>query len=251
VARGREQQSGLAGRTAGPSWDFGKVPLFPPDVAADEVVPLREEETDSLGPCGDCPSATCTEQRDFRAKGTAAPVFASDAVVSTDQETDAPARDGFTYTFLSRSSYGQTSPGFTRPSCAATAAGTATLVAGSAAPTVTVFPTGTYRVRRNDGVEQTATCTRSAAGLAATQAHEDSHAAGARKGVSDANSAQGLPKNYATPAACAAALPAILTAWNAVVNAAWANEVAHGPGTNPPTAATFVQEHAAGLCTFA
>jgi hypothetical protein len=172
-------------------------------------------------------------------------------VVAGDRETDAPARDGFTYTYLSRGSYGQTSPGFTRPSCVTTAAGTSTLVAGSASPTVTVFPNGTYRVRRNDGVEQTATCTRSAAGRAATQAHEDSHAAGARKGVSDANSAQGLPKNYATPAACAAALPAILTAWNAVVDAAWANEVAHGPGTNPPTAATFVEEHAAGLCTFA
>jgi hypothetical protein len=163
---------------------------------------------------------------------------------------ETPAQN-HTYTFTSRGSYGQTSPGFTRPSCVAGAGGAATLVAGSASPTITVFPTGTYRVRRDDGVEQTATCTRLAAGLAATRAHEESHAAGARAGVASANSAQGLPRNFPTAAACAAALPGMLAAWNTTVNAAWANEVAHGPGTNPPTPQTFTQEHAAGTCTFA
>jgi hypothetical protein len=156
-----------------------------------------------------------------------------------------------TYTFISRGSYGQTDPGFTRPSCAAGAGGTATLVAGSAAPNVTVFPNGTYSVRREDGVVQTATCTRLAAGLAATRAHEDSHAAGARNAVASANTAQGLPRNYPSAAACGAALPAILTPWNTTVDGAWANEVAHGPGTNQPTPQTFTVEHAAGTCTFA
>lgn len=163
----------------------------------------------------------------------------------------APARRrGYTYTFISRGSYGQTSPGFTRPSCRAGARGTATLVAGSAAPTITVYRRGTYQVRRNDRVLKTATCTRLAAGLRATRAHENSHAAGARRGVASANTAQGLPRNFATAAACAAALPGILTPWNATVNRVWANEVAHGPGTNPPTAQTFTQENAAGTCTF-
>ncbi|MDH5626204.1 MAG: hypothetical protein OEY21_08865 [Nitrospira sp.] len=161
-----------------------------------------------------------------------------------------PARD-HTFTFISRGSYGETTPGFTRPSCVPGAGGAATLVAGSAAPTVTVFANGTYQVRRDDGVVQTATCARLAAGLAATRAHENSHAAGARAGVASANTAQGLPRNFATAAECGTALPAILTAWNATVNAAWANEVAHGPGTNPPTAQTFTQEHAAGTCAFA
>ncbi len=159
---------------------------------------------------------------------------------------DAVVLQRYTYTFLSRGSYGSTSPGFTRPSCA-----DATLVAGSASPTITVFPTGTYQVRRDDGVEQTATCTRLAAGLAATQAHEDSHAAGARTAVADANTAQALPTFLGFSGVCGAALPAVLTAWNTPVNAAWANEVAHGPGTDPPTAQTFPQEHAAGNCTFA
>jgi Domain of unknown function (DUF4157) len=162
-----------------------------------------------------------------------------------------------TYTFISRGSYGQTTPGFTQPSCAAgAAAGTATLVGGSASPSVTVFPNGTYQVRRDDGVVQTATCTRSAAGLAATTAHENSHAAGARAGATAANTAAGLPQNFADSAAntaaaqCAAALPGARTTWNATANAAWQNEVTHGPGTNPPTAQTFTQEHAAGSCTF-
>ena len=162
-----------------------------------------------------------------------------------------------TYTFISRGSYGETTPGFTQPSCVAgAAAGTATLVGGSASPNVTVFPNGTYQVRRDDGVVQTATCTRSAAGLAATRAHENSHAAGARAGATAANTAAGLPKNFTDSAAntagaqCAAALPGALTTWNATANAAWQNEVTHGPGTNPPTAQTFTQEHAAGSCTF-
>jgi hypothetical protein len=286
VPRSYEQQSGLAGREAGPAWDFSTIPLFPPDradrgrspcttlhdvqadraadalaqrtyglhvqsdVAVDEDVPLLEEKTDSLEPCGDCTSAACAGKNDLRAKGSAPSVSAADAVVAGDPVGSAPAQDAYTYTFISRGSYGQTTPGFTRPSCVAGAPGTSTLAAGTAVPTVTVFPTGTYQVRRNDGVVQTATCTRSAAGLAATQTHENSHAAGARAGVAAANTAQGLPKNFATPAECAAALPAVLTAWNTSVNAAWANEVAHGPGTNPPTAATFTEENAAGTCTF-
>jgi len=156
-----------------------------------------------------------------------------------------------TYTFISRGSYGSTSPGFRRPSCSAgAAAGTSTIIAGSATPTVTVFPNGTYSVRRNDGVLKTAICGRLAAGLALTQAHEDSHAAGARTGVSTANAAQGLPRNYPDAAACSAALPGILTAWNTTVDTAWANEVTHGPGTNQPTAQTFTEENAAGTCTF-
>lgn len=162
-----------------------------------------------------------------------------------------------TYTFISRGSYGQTTPGFTRPSCVAgAAAGTATLANGSASPNVTVFPNGTYQVRRDDGVVQTATCTRSAAGLAATTAHENSHAAGARAGATAANTAAGLPQNFTDSAAgtaaaqCTAALPGALATWNTTANAAWQNEVNHGPGTNPPTAQTFTQEHAAGSCTF-
>jgi hypothetical protein len=165
------------------------------------------------------------------------------------QQTGCPMkvqRVGHTYTFISRGSYGQTTPGITRPSCAVVA-GTSTLVAGSAAPTVTVFPNGTYQVRRNDGVVQTATCTRLAAGLAATRAHENSHANGARGAVAAANTAQGLPRTFTPPAVCPGAF---LTAWNTSVNAAWANEVAHGPGTNPPTAQTFTQENAAGTCAF-
>jgi hypothetical protein len=159
-----------------------------------------------------------------------------------------PAHD--TYTFLSRGSYGDTTPGFTPPSCAAAAAGASSMVAGSAAPNVSVYPNGTYQVTRNDGVVKTATCTRLAAGLAATRAHENSHAAGARAAATAANTAAALPQNFATPALCTAALPGVLAAWNASVNAAWANEVSHGPGTNPPTAQTFTQENAAGTCTF-
>jgi hypothetical protein len=162
-----------------------------------------------------------------------------------------PPPPAHTYTFISRGSYGETAPNFTPPSCGAGAApGTATMVAGSASPNVNVFPNGTYQVRRDDGVEQTATCTRSAAGLAATTAHENSHAAGARNGAAAANTAAALPQNFDTPALCSAALPAIVAAWNASVAVVWTNEVNHGPGTNPPTAQTFTQENAAGSCTF-
>ncbi len=125
------------------------------------------------------------------------------------------------------------------------------MVGGTASPAVTVFPNGTYSVRRNDGVIRTATCTRSAAGAAATLAHENSHANGARAAATAANTAAGLPTNFATAAACAAALPAVVTAWWASVNPVWNNEINHGPGTNPPTAQTFTQENAAGSCTFA
>lgn len=155
-------------------------------------------------------------------------------------------RVGHTYTFISRGSYGQTTPGFRRPSCRSIL-GISFLSAGSASPTITVFPRGTYQVRRDDGVVKTATCTRLAAGLAATRAHENSHAAGARAGVAAANTAQGLPRRFTPPATCPGTH---LAAWNTSVNAAWANEVAHGPGTNPPTAQTFTQENAAGTCTF-
>ena len=158
-------------------------------------------------------------------------------------------RQAHTFIFISRGSYGETTPNITRPSCAA-GAGTTTLVAGSAAPTVAVFPNGTYRVRRNDGVVQTATCTRLAAGLAATQAHEDHHVAGINAGVAAANTAGGLPQNFATAAPCTAALPSVLAPWNTSIAAVLANEAAHGPGTNPPTAQTFPQEHAAGTCAF-
>ena len=178
------------------------------------------------------------------------PTCAEEALRAQNGPAPAPA-PAPTYTFISRGSYGETAPGFARPSCVAGAAGASTLVAGSATPVVTVFPSGTYRVRRNDGVVQTATCTRLAAGLAATRAHENSHAAGARAAVAAANTAQGLPQNFATAAACSAAAPAILSAWNTSVDAAWANEVTHGPGTNPPTPQTFTQENAAATCTFA
>jgi hypothetical protein len=207
------------------------------------------------GICPECASAAASEDL-VQAVRSSAPVqdpmrmpVAPVSCRSAPAALETPAQN-HTYTFTSRGSYGQTSPGFTRPSCVAGAGGAATLVAGSASPTITVFPTGTYRVRRDDGVEQTATCTRLAAGLAATRAHEESHAAGARAGVASANSAQGLPRNFPTAAACAAAVPGILAAWNTTVNAAWANEVAHGPGTNPPTPQTFTEEHAAGTCTF-
>ena len=244
--------------------------------AVDEDTPLPEE-AQSLGPCGDGMCAACAEEakkkKDVDAKGAVdrasfEPRFGyglgqvrihAGARASSDggrgncpacADGALPAHDAYTYTFISRGSYGETTPGFTRPTCAAGAGGASTLVAGSAAPNVNVFPNGTYQVRRNDGVVQTATCTRSAAGLALTQAHENHHAAGAQAGVTAANTAQGLPKNFATPALCAAALPAVATAWNATVNAAWANEIAHGPGTSPPTAQTFTQENAAGTCAF-
>jgi hypothetical protein len=243
----------------------------------DEDTPVPEER-ESLEPCGDQMRAVMgisthgqsrlnvssvgdqfEQEADRVAKNECAaseggqcncPTCAEEALQAQNGPTPAPA-PAPTFTFISRGSYGETTPGFTRPSCAAAAAGASTLVAGSATPVVTVFPNGTYRVRRNDGVVQTATCTRLAAGLAATQTHEDSHAAGARAAVAAANTAQVLPRNFATAAACSAAAPAILSAWNTSVDAAWANEVTHGPGTNQPTPQTFTEENAAGTCVFA
>lgn len=156
-----------------------------------------------------------------------------------------------TYTFLSRGSYGVTTAGFIPPTCTAgIAPGTSMIVPGSANPVVNVFPNGTYSVRRDDGVVQTAICPRSAAGLNLTTIHENSHAAGARAGAAAANTALSLPQTFADAAACTAALPGIVAAWNASVNIAWANEVNHGPGTNQPTTQTFTDENAAGTCTF-
>jgi hypothetical protein len=179
------------------------------------------------------------------------PTEASPAVPAQAPPPPPPPPAVRTFTFISRGSYGETTPNLTRPSCAAGAApGTSTMIAGSAAPTVAVFPTGTYQVRRDDGVVQTATCTRLAAGMAATRAHENHHVAGVLAGVVAANTAAGVPQNFATPALCTAGLPAALATWNTSIGAVLANEAAHGPGTDPPTAQTFPQEHAAGGCTF-
>jgi hypothetical protein len=162
-----------------------------------------------------------------------------------------PAQDGpYTYTFQDRDSYGVTTPNFTEPRCAPGGQGSAVLQAGYALPNVTVYPTGTYRVLRNDGVVQTARCTRLAAGLAATRTHENSHAAGARRAAAAGNRAAQLPKNFATAAECTAALPAAQAAYAAARDPIWSNEVVHGPGTNQPTAQTFTAENAAGTCTF-
>jgi len=161
------------------------------------------------------------------------------------QQTGSPMkiqRQGHTYTFLRRGSYGHTAPGITSPSCAGN-----TLSAGSAAPTVTVFARGTYAVRRDDGVVKAATCTRLAAGMAATRAHENSHVANVRSFVATANTAQGLPRTFTPPAVCPGAF---LAAWTRSVNAALVIEGAHGPGAPRPTAQTFAQENAAGNCTF-
>jgi RHS repeat-associated protein len=152
-----------------------------------------------------------------------------------------------TYTLISRDSYGSTSPGFSAPTCSG-----CVLQAGSASPIATAYPKGTYRVRGSDGNEYSATCTRDAAGLAATQAHENGHAAGARAAATAGNTNQSLPKTYATPADCIAALPAVLIAWWNVVKPLWNIEVTHGPGalSGQPTAATFAAENAASRCTF-
>jgi len=242
--------------TSRPSWDFAKIPLSRSDqpspllhakaAARDEGSP---EEHEPESPCGDCmwpanQAAThdCTASQDRACgctkctsdeSGTAIPMQATPAV--------------HTFTLVSRGSYGDTAANFTPPTCTATAGGGGAMTAGTAAPTVRVFANGTYQVDRDDGVRQTATCTRLAAGLALTRTHEESHATGARNAVTAANTAAGAPTTFPTMAACATALGT----WNASVNAAWNNEVNHGPGTNPPTAATFAQEHAAGGCTFA
>lgn len=242
------------------SWGFGSVSLSRPDqpyplrvnaFARDEGSP---EEPESESPCGDrvapvdqLASSDCTASE----SGSCGCSKCSDGPEAAVPMQAAPAAPPApTYTLISRGSYGQTAANFTRPTCTATAAGGATLTAGAAAPAITVFPNGTYQVTRNDGVVQTATCVRLAAGLALTQTHENSHAAGATNAVAAANTAGALPRNFATMAACTTAATPILATWNASVNAAWNNEITHGPGTNPPTAATFAQEHAAGGCAF-
>lgn len=245
--------------TSSPSWDFARIPLSRPDqpcpllrakaAARDEGSP--EHESDS--PCGDCrrpadQAATndCTASDRTASQGKScgcAKCTSDESGTAVPMQATPPAH---TYTLVPpRGSYGVTAANITPPTCTATAAGGASMTAGSAAPTITVFANGTYQVDRNDGVRQTATCTRLAAGLALTRTHEESHATGARNAVTAANTAAGTA--FATMGACTAAL----ATWNTSVNAAWNNEVTHGPGTNPPTAATFVEEHAAGGCTFA
>jgi hypothetical protein len=210
-------------------------------------VATRGQSILNVGSPGDQPE----QESDRAAKNARAAAAGGQCDCPTCADSALSAQDAYTYTFIERDSYGDTTPGFTPPSCTTSGAGVSTVVAGSAAPTITVYPTGTYRVRRNDGAVTTARCTRLAAGLAATRAHEESHAAGARAAAAAANTAQGLPRDFlAAPAQCTAALPAVVTAWNTSVNAAWANERAHGPGTNPPTAQSFTQENAAGTCTF-
>jgi len=245
--------------TSSPSWDFARIPLSRPDqpcpllrakaAARDEGSP--EHESDS--PCGDCrrpadQAATndCTASDRTASQGKScgcAKCTSDESGTAVPMQATPPAH---TYTLVPpRGSYGDTAANITPPTCTATAAGGASMTAGSAAPTIRVFANGTYQVDRNDGVRQTATCTRLAAGLALTRTHEESHATGARNAVTAANTAAGTA--FATMGACTAAL----ATWNTSVNAAWNNEVTHGPGTNPPTAATFVEEHAAGGCTFA
>jgi hypothetical protein len=246
--------------TSSPSWDFARIPLSRPDqpcpllrakaAARDEGSP---EEHESESPCGDCrrpadQAATndCTASDRTASQGKScgcAKCTSDESGTAVPMQATPPAH---TYTLVPpRGSYGDTAANITPPTCTATAAGGASMTAGSAAPTIRVFANGTYQVDRNDGVRQTATCTRLPAGLTATRTHEESHATGARNAVTAANTAAGTA--FATMGACTAAL----ATWNTSVNAAWNNEVTHGPGTNPPTAATFVEEHAAGGCTFA
>jgi hypothetical protein len=246
--------------TSSPSWDFARIPPSRPDqpcpllrakaAARDEGSP---EEHESESPCGDCrrpadQAATndCTASDRTASQGKScgcAKCTSDESGTAVPMQATPPAH---TYTLVPpRGSYGDTAANITPPTCTATAAGGASMTAGSAAPTIRVFANGTYQVDRNDGVRQTATCTRLPAGLTATRTHEESHATGARNAVTAANTAAGTA--FATMGACTAAL----ATWNTSVNAAWNNEVTHGPGTNPPTAATFVEEHAAGGCTFA
>jgi RHS repeat-associated protein len=152
-----------------------------------------------------------------------------------------------TYTYISRESYGETTPNFTKPSC-----NECVLSAGSAAPNVDVFARGTYKVTGDDGKSYTASCTRDPAGFALTKQHEDGHAKGAKTAVTDANTAQSLPKTYATAADCKAALPKISEEWSKSVNAKWLIETGHRPGamSGPPTEQTFDAENKSGQCTF-
>jgi hypothetical protein len=260
LARNHEQAADLAGLrpTSGSSWDFGGVPLSRPDracpfranaVARDEGSP---EEPESESPCGDrvrvADQVVTNDCTASQGKSCGCAKCSSDeSEAAVPLQTPPAAPPAHTFTFISRESYGETDPNITRPSCTATAAGTTTLSAGTAAPTITVFPQGRYQVRRDDNVQQTATCNRLPAGMARTRTHEESHVRGVNNGVAAANTAGGLPHNFATAAECATAL----TTWNTSVNAVLANEGAHGPGTDPPTPQTFTEENAAGRCTFA
>lgn len=252
LARDLRPTSGAS--TPGSSWDFGSVPLDRPclfranAIARDEGAP---EEAEPESPCGDRVRAAdqvvtndCTA---FRDKSCGCAKCSSDESEAPVPMQTPPAAAP-TFTFISRESYGETTPNITRPTCTANADGTTAMSAGSAAPTIAVFPQGRYQVRRNDGVQQTATCNRLPAGMARTRTHEESHVRGVNNGVAAANTAAGgLPRNFPTAAACATAL----ATWNTSVNAVLANEGAHGPGTDPPTPQTFTEEHAAGRCTFA
>jgi hypothetical protein len=262
VAQVLGQVADVSGRrpTSRSSWNFGSLPLDRPDrpcparvdaVARDEGAPEEESET----PCGDRVSDrlwvadavvenACTASQD---KPCGCAKCSSD-----EPEAPVPAQTPpppvHTFTFISRESYGNTRPTITRPACTANADGTTAMSAGTAAPVITVFPQGRYQVRRNDGVQQTATCNRLQAGMDRTRQHEQHHVDGVNNGVAAANTAAGgLPRNFPNAAGCATAL----TAWNTSVDAAVENERVHGPGTDPPTPQTFTQEHAAGACTFA
>jgi hypothetical protein len=232
---------------SGSSWDFGSIPLRANAIAHDQGAP---EEAESESPCGDRVRAAdqvvtndCTASQGKSCGCAKCSADESEAPVPMQTPPPAP-----TFTFISRESYGETTPNITRPTCTANADGTTAMSAGSAAPTIVVFPQGRYQVRRNDGVQQTATCNRLPAGIARTQTHEESHVRGVNNGVAAANTAAGgLPRNFPTAAACGTAL----TTWNTSVDAMLANEGAHGPGTDPPTPQTFTEEHAAGRCTFA
>lgn len=216
--------------------------------AANDAAPVAKnqcsannEEACGCQKCGGASDLSATDNQVVQDGSAAAPAAPAPGPAA------APAH---TYTFLSRGSYGETAGNFTAPRCMPGGRGSAVLQAGVARPAVTVFPNGTYRVRRSDGVVQNATCRRLAAGLAATRTHENSHAAGARRGVADGNRAAALPKNFATAAECTAAAPGLISAYSAVLDPVWQNEITHGPGTNPPTAQTFNEENAAGTCTF-
>ncbi|MFH1009994.1 MAG: RHS repeat-associated core domain-containing protein [bacterium] len=155
-----------------------------------------------------------------------------------------------TYSYISRGSYGATTPNFAPPQCAKQDPCEWILNGGTANPHIDVYDTATYKVRGSDGRLYEATCTRSAAGKAATRAHEEAHAAAARAAVATANATAGLPQTFPSEQQCMNRLAAIIGAWNKFVNDAWANQMAHGPGAPQPTPQTFDEENAAGNCTF-
>jgi hypothetical protein len=160
--------------TSSPSWDFARIPLSRPDqpcpllrakaAARDEGSP---EEHESESPCGDCrrpadQAATndCTASDRTASQGKScgcAKCTSDESGTAVPMQATPPAH---TYTLVPpRGSYGDTAANITPPTCTATAAGGASMTAGSAAPTIRVFANGTYQVDRNDGVRQTATCT--------------------------------------------------------------------------------------------